>query len=103
MHHTAMMNCKRFFDCYGAYFPMKEPATVVDIGAQNLNGSLRDVTPEHFKYIGADMVSGNGVDIVLNDPYTLPFESASADIVLSSSCFEHSEMFWLSFLEIMRI
>ena len=40
---------------------------------------------------------------MLSDPYALPFEGESADIVLSSSCFEHSEMFWLVFLEIMRI
>jgi SAM-dependent methyltransferase len=41
--------------------------------------------------------------VVLTDPYLLPFETSSVDIVLSSSCFEHSEMFWLSFLEALRI
>src|SRR5262249_17897388 len=32
----------------------------------------------------------------------LPFEDGVADIIVSSSCFEHSEFFWLVFLEIMR-
>ena len=41
--------------------------------------------------------------MILDDPYTLPFESESVDVVLSSSCFEHSEMFWLLYIEIMRI
>ena len=41
--------------------------------------------------------------IVLEDPYKLPFDSDSVDIVICSSCFEHSEMFWLLFLEVMRI
>ena len=40
---------------------------------------------------------------MLTDPYHLPFESNSLDVVVSSSCFEHSEMFWLLFLEIMRV
>ncbi len=103
MHHTAMTNCKHFFDCYGDSLPVGDGVTVVDIGSQDVNGSLRDVTPGHFKYVGVDMVPGRGVDIVLNDPYTLPFESESVDVVLSSSCFEHSEMFWVLFLEVLRI
>jgi len=40
---------------------------------------------------------------VLEDPYELPFEDDSLDVVVSSSCFEHSEFFWLSFLEVLRI
>lgn len=50
-----------------------------------------------------DFVPGKGVDVVLDDPYKLPFGSESVDVVISSSCFEHSEMFWIVFLEIMRI
>jgi SAM-dependent methyltransferase len=53
--------------------------------------------------VGVDFAAGRGVDIVLDDPYALPFESSSIDIVLSSSCFEHAEMFWLVFLEALRI
>jgi SAM-dependent methyltransferase len=98
-----MMNFKRFFDCYGKSVTSEGAVTVVDIGARDLNGSLREATPQEFTYIGVDMVEGKGVDIVLDDPYTLPLDSDSADIVLSSSCFIHAEMFWLSFLEIMRV
>ena len=43
------------------------------------------------------------MDCVLTDPYQLPFDDNSADIVVSSSCFEHSELFWLLFLEVIRI
>ena len=68
-----------------------------------MNGSLRDCCPPAFTYLGVDFVAGNGVDVVLEDPYSLPFASESTDIVLSSSCFEHAEMFWVLFLEIMRI
>ena len=101
MHPTAMRNCKSFFDTYASSFG--NGGKIIEIGSQDVNGSLRQVAPPIFEYIGADFVSGKGVDIVLDDPYVLPFESNSADIILSSSCFEHSEMFWLVFLEIMRV
>ncbi|PVY24801.1 methyltransferase family protein [Paraburkholderia silvatlantica] len=100
MHPSAMLNGKMFFDTYVARIG---EVTVVDIGAQNVNGSLREVAPDNAKYIGVDFVKGNGVDIVINDPYQLPFEDESVDAVISSSCFEHSEMFWLVFNEILRI
>lgn len=103
MHPTAMINCQCFFDSYATYFAEEEKVKVVDIGSQNVNGSLRSVTPSSFQYIGIDCVEGKGVDIILEDPYNLPFSSESIDIVLSSSCFEHSEMFWLAILEIMRV
>jgi len=100
MHPSALQNAKYFFD---NYTDPSRPATVVDIGAQNVNGSLKDVAPSHLKYIGVDFIQARGVDVVLTDPYTLPFESESVDIVVSSSCLEHSEMFWVLFLEILRV
>lgn len=103
MHPSAMSNAKLFFETYSEHFARTNETKVVDIGSQDVNGSLRSVCPPEFEYIGVDFVKGKGVDIVLEDPYSLPLESESVDIALSSSCFEHSEMFWLSFLEIMRI
>ena len=102
MHPTAMKNCESFFASYSRFFEGKN-ISVVDIGSQDVNGSLKQVCPDDFSYTGVDFAKAKGVDIVLKDPYELPFEDESVDIVLSSSCFEHSEMFWLSFLEILRI
>jgi SAM-dependent methyltransferase len=104
LHTTAFENCQDFFKVYGPHF--QQPGAtphVVEIGSQNVNGSLRSIFPEQFRYTGVDFAVGNGVDLVLEDPYSLPIESESIDIVLSSSCFEHSEMFWLVFLEILRV
>jgi SAM-dependent methyltransferase len=103
MHPTAILNCKRFFDAYSTSFSALSDTTVLDIGAQDVNGSLRSAIPEGFSYVGVDFVAGKNVDVILNDPYVLPFESNTADIILSSSCFEHSEMFWLTYLEILRV
>ena len=103
MHPTAMMNCKNFFENYSKYFPLNPQVKVIEIGSQDVNGSLREVCPKNYDYVGVDFVPGKGVDIVLKDPYTLPFEDEQADIILSSACFEHSEMFWLVFLEVLRV
>jgi SAM-dependent methyltransferase len=103
MHLSAMNNCKSFFQTYAEFFPSDKSTKVVEIGSQDVNGSLRSVAPDAFDYIGVDFQAAKGVDVVLTDPYSLPFASESVDMVLSSSCFEHSEMFWLVFLEIMRV
>lgn len=100
MHSSAMKNGIRFFDTYVTKI---SAPTVVEIGARNVNGSLRRVVPSHVKYVGVDLVAAPGVDIVLDDPYKLPFEDSSIDVVVSSSCYEHSEFFWESFLEIQRV
>jgi SAM-dependent methyltransferase len=104
MHDTAMLNCRLFFDCYSEFIAHQSSRPrVVEIGSQDVNGSIRTACPVDFEYIGVDFVEGKGVDVVLEDPYQLPFESESVDVVVSSSCMEHSEMFWVLFLEILRI
>ena len=103
MHPSAMNNGKVFFERYMPYLPSGEKPKVVDIGAQNVNGSLREVCPENVEYIGVDFIEGKGIDVVLDDPYVLPFAENSVDVIVSSSCFEHSEMFWVLFLEVIRV
>lgn len=102
MHQSAMFYGRLFFETYSSSLPDSN-VTIVEIGSQNVNGSLREVCPKNVKYIGLDFTEGEGVDIVIADPYKLPMPDATADVVLSSSCFEHSEFFWLVFLEAMRI
>lgn len=99
MHPTAFSWAQHFFTTYG----QKEAGTVIDVGSQDVTGSLKSVCPPGTRYIGVDFVKGKGVDIVLDDPYRLPFGDGHADIVLSSSVFEHSEMFWLLFNEVLRV
>jgi len=103
MHTSAMNNGRDFFLTYAPDFYSKNNVKVVDIGSQNINGSLRKFSPSNFDYIGVDFCADKDVDIILEDPYLLPFKNESVDIVVSTSCFEHSEMFWLTFLEILRI
>jgi SAM-dependent methyltransferase len=101
MHTSAYNHAKRFYDCYNGSFP--DGFKVIEIGSQDVNGSLRPIFERDCDYTGLDFVAGKGVDIVITDPYKFPLPDECADIVVSSSCFEHSEMFWLTFLEVMRI
>jgi len=100
MHDTAMMYGKCFFE---TYLKDAKDLVIVDIGAQDVNGSLRSVAPKDNQYIGLDFVKGKGVDIILTDSYQLPLETGSVDVIVSSSCLEHSEFFWLSFNEMLRV
>lgn len=100
MHKSAMKHGKHFFD---TYLSKEEGGRILDIGALDVNGSLRHVAPAHFDYVGVDFEPGNGVDVVLEDPYQLPFEEGTFDVCIASSCFEHAEFFWLVFDEVMRV
>ena len=101
MHQSAYDTGKAFFEVY-----TKELTnfTVVEVGSQNVNGALRDHRPQNCSaYVGLDFSEGVGVDIVLTDQYKFPLENECCDVLISSSVFEHSEMFWISFLEALRV
>ena len=89
-----------FFNTY--LRPLASPL-ILEVGSQNVNGGLRDVAPAGSSYVGVDICEGQGVDIVLDDPYSYPFKNNHFDAVVSTSCFEHDEMFWLTFLEMIRV
>ena len=100
MHETALVHADAFYRTYGGYF---QAPVIVEVGSADVNGSLRQVTPAAGRYTGLDFAAGPGVDVVLTDPYRYPLETGSADIVVSSSCLEHADFFWVSFLEMLRV
>jgi SAM-dependent methyltransferase len=99
MHDTAFAFGRAFFEGYVT----KPGAKILDVGALDINGTLRNCAPPSASYLGVDMAAGPGVDRVLDDPYALPFADGAFDAVVSTSCFEHDPMFWLSFVEIVRV
>ena len=101
MHKTAEENAKRFFETYVSQ--NNENVSFLEIGSYLSSFNIRSLAPIESNYVGVDLGTGPGVDIVLTDPYKLPFEDNTFDYVISSSCFEHSEFFWVLFLEIMRV
>lgn len=100
MHPSAMDNARLFFE---SYVGTSRPATVMDLGSQDVNGSLRSLCPANVTYTGVDFVKGRNVDVVLQDAYVFPFEDDSFDYVICSSVFEHSEFFWVLLLEVLRV
>jgi SAM-dependent methyltransferase len=99
LHDTALAIGRRFFT---SYFPDR-PGRFLEIGAQDVNGGLRRHAPPGSDYFGVDLCEGEGVDLVLQNPHSLPLASDQYDAALASSCFEHVQMFWLTFLEMVRV
>ncbi len=99
MHETALHYGKLFFDVYR----LPDNATVLDVGALNVNGSLRTAAPTGALYVGVDLSPGEGVDIVVADGGNLPCPDGHFDAVVSSSCLEHDPEFWITFQEIARV
>lgn len=103
MHDTAYKYCELFYNTY--LKNTTSPLVVVELGSQNVNGSIRPIFSGNplISYTGVDYAKGNGVDIVMSDPYKILLPDNSADVIVTSSCFEHIEMFWVMYLELMRV
>jgi hypothetical protein len=99
VHDTAYEHGRLFFALYGS----ETFRTVVELGSQDVNGTLRDHCPSGAHYIGLDVMPAKGVDLVVDPDAPLPLVSAFADVVVTSSAFEHDVCFWDTFLELIRI
>jgi SAM-dependent methyltransferase len=99
VHATAMTIGTAFFRHYLAV----PQAKILDIGGLDVNGTLRNAVPSGWEYVSVDMGAGPGVDVVLDDPYSLPFGDNSFDAVVSTSAFEHDVFFWVTFDEMCRV
>lgn len=122
MHPEAQELFRKFLS---KYYPKEDLEgkipEILDVGSYNVNGSLKDLlqeflgilvtarTPEacktkarKLKYVGLDQAKGPNVDVV-GDAHRMPFEPERFDIIISSSCFEHDEMFWVTFAEMARV
>ena len=101
MHISALNS---FLDFKNTYLKnQNNEIKIVEIGSQSINENIKEHLNKNHTYIGVDIVEGNNVDIVLEDPYKLPFDKDTIDVVISISTFEHTEFFWLSYLEILRV
>jgi SAM-dependent methyltransferase len=77
-------------------------ASILEIGSQAVNGSLRKYALPTTKYLGLDLEEGEGVDQVVAVGEPLPVEDGAYDLVIASSVFEHDPCFWMTFLEMCR-
>ena len=106
VHPTSLENMHKCYRRYvkGGPLEQQERITVIDIGGADVNGSFRPLFNDpKFHYLTVDIADAPGVSIILDDPYKLPLDDASVDLVLSGSMMEHCEFFWLAFAEMMRV
>ncbi len=71
-----------------AYPEFKDVDTLLEIGSQDINGSVRSLFSTK-KYIGIDLADAPGVDYVCAGEL-LELPDAWADVVVSTECFEHA-------------
>src|SRR5262245_37890964 len=83
--------------------------TVLEVGAYNVNGSVRELFKGCAQYIGIDSREGRDVDRVM-DAHELDFLTARPqyagsgfDIIISTEMLEHDPAFWLSMAEMGRV
>lgn len=78
------------------------PVKVLEVGSQNINGTVRGYFPNAIEYLGIDIGAGQDVD------WTVPGEllqlpDAWADIVVTTECLEHCMVWDQVFLNMIRI
>ncbi|MGB5440950.1 MAG: methyltransferase domain-containing protein [Gammaproteobacteria bacterium] len=100
MHQSAFNNGVIFIN---KYLSSESKLKVLDVGSYDVNGTLKPLFDrEGWSYTGMDVEQGPNVDVVLEDRNRFPFDDESFDAIVSTSCFEHDEAFWLTFAEIVR-
>ena len=99
MHNSAYKNTKKFYHKYCV--EKIENKKILDVGSYSSNGNVRPIF-ERGQYIGLDMEAGPNVDVV-GVSHDIPFKENEFDVIVSTSCFEHDDMFWVSFQEMCRV
>jgi len=99
VHKSAYEIGAKFLDRYWS----PEMKNVLEVGANNVNGSLKDFKRAEMEWVGVDLEPGKGVDIVIEKSKGLPFKDNTFDLVLATSVFEHDSTFWLTFSEMIRV
>ena len=82
-----------------------EGGNVLDVGARDINGNLRDIFESvGYAYLGLDMLEGPNVDLVCNShDMGEHFEDDTFDIVSCAEMMEHDIKFWETAKEIRRV
>jgi len=99
MHKSAYEIGAKFLERYWS----SNMKSILEVGAFDVNGSLKDFKSEDCEWVGVDLEPGKGVDIVIERASRLPFEENSFDLVVATSIFEHDPTFWLTFNEMLRV
>lgn len=95
MHRSVHTFVKRMVRKYGL-----QTKSVLEIGACNVNGSVRDLFAGD--YIGLDIVDGPGVDIVTKN-IVGQFDSKRFEVVVTTEQLEHDPNPWLTMQAVKKV
>jgi predicted nucleic acid-binding Zn-ribbon protein len=90
---------KQFFEELSRRFSsqFESASKILEIGSQDINGTVRDFFPNGSEYLGIDIGPGKCVDLIIpGELIQLP--DNWADITISTECFEHAQN-WQQVLE----
>ena len=100
----AHLEQRQFFDQLARLFPnqFQQADCILEVGSQDINGSIRDFFTEATNFIGLDIGMAPGVD------WTVPGELIElpdqwADISISTECFEHTSSWPKILINMIRI
>jgi len=84
---------------------LQDKIKILDVGSYDVNGSYKNIfTDKKYEYRGLDMTAGSNVDIALKNPYVWSeIATDSFDLVISGQTLEHTEFFWITLSEMVRI
>lgn len=99
MHDSVLREAEVFRGLYMGTVSQR----IADIGARDVNGSLKSVLGAGHLYTGFDIEPGAGVDVVMPNPEWINAPDASFDIVVSANCLEHARRPWVLVKEMARI
>lgn len=66
------------------------PKSVVEIGARNINGTIRHLFSDATDYVGIDIADGPDVDVVANGATWQPDPKKRPDLVICCEVLEHT-------------
>ena len=69
--------------------PLTHDTKVVEFGARNINGSVRELFAGVGEYVGVDLEPGRGVDVV-HDAATVDLGHGTYDVVVCCEMLEHT-------------
>ena len=82
--------------------PLVDGGRVLEVGAYDVNGTIRGIFAGAGDYVGIDLTPGPGVDVVgYGHEYVAP--EASFDLAISGECFEHDSHYLDTFANMCRL